>query len=209
MRYTVIIGIIILNSVFFVLRLGCVSILNSGIVPYIFRNVVHHSVINVLRFFSGCHVLYWLLGKTKSHPRLWTAEVKLWLYLQMGPWWGEKQQQHKVRNYCVPMDTGGETQESKRGEQNVEKSWFLFGRSRVETGERRVASPEQMFDLQESWDSQMENLPDPCRGFTGNMPPSCLEFDPPLPCYQLGLRWMKTTLVRKAILVKISYHTFS
>lgn len=73
-----------------------------------------------------------------------------------------------------------------------------------ETGVRRVASPEQFLDLQEDLRCSDGKV---CQGHaeTGNLPPSCVEFDPPLPRYQLGLRWMKTTLMRKAILVKMSY----
>lgn len=66
-----------------------------------------------------------------------------------GPWWREKQEQHKVRNYLVPVDTEVQKGRAKCGE----ITRLLFGR-RQEWEGWQVQSNSLI--CRKTWDAQME-----------------------------------------------------
>lgn len=173
-------------------------------------------------------MLCWLLGKTKSYQHLWTTEVKLWLWcssgkvppgrgtVEQGSTHGADEERSSSSTKEKILGTYGHRRRNTEVQKGRAKCGeiprVLFGRSRVETGERRVASPGQMLDLQEDLRCSDGKV---CQGHAVASQWTCpILFEVNPPCHAIswegtGLRWMKTTLMRKAILVKMSSHAFS
>lgn len=87
------------------------------------------------------------------------------------------------------LDTHGDRKRNTGVQKGREKCGeiprFLFGRSRVETGERRVASPEQMFDLQEELRCSDGKV---CQGHAGASQGTCPHpaWNLILPCHAIS-----------------------